>query len=173
MNLQYRSERDKAYGLAGMTVTLVALNGEEYLRELDLDAPDADAFVFENVYALKANPRMSAKVVWQQTLRDLRLMTSLSLGNIHCRRVLLDSRRPDRDEMQAVADALAADAAEHLGFDVDEAYELFNATNRYAMSLFNHDGVQAIAQAFADRLIEQRHIAAVDAFEFLAARGLS
>lgn len=36
-SLRYADERDKSYGIAGMTITLVACDGEESLAEIHLD----------------------------------------------------------------------------------------------------------------------------------------
>ena len=43
--LRYSDERDKTYGITGMTITLVALDGEEYLSEIHLDSEPGETSV--------------------------------------------------------------------------------------------------------------------------------
>ena len=80
--LQYSDDRDKAYGVAGMTITLVALDGEDYFSGIDLDAPAGEHIIMSHDYGFRGNPRMSAKVVWEQIMRELRITASLALGNL-------------------------------------------------------------------------------------------
>ena len=68
--LAYADEKDKTYGITGMAITLVALDGEEYLAAIDLDAEAGEHLRMSHDFGFKGNPRMSAKIVWEQTLRD-------------------------------------------------------------------------------------------------------
>ncbi|MDE6611745.1 MAG: hypothetical protein K2K22_04200 [Muribaculaceae bacterium] len=40
--LRYADERDKSYGIAGMTITLVVGRADDLLAEINLDAEQAD-----------------------------------------------------------------------------------------------------------------------------------
>lgn len=172
MNLHYSNDRDKSYGIAGMAVTLVAMDGAAYLSRIDLDADGPDAVVLDAAYAMSGNPRMSAKVVWQRTLADLRLYMSMILGNVVCRRYLLDHRRPSHDELDALRQALRADAGEHLGLDDDESDRLFDSCHNYAIKLYSHDGICRVARSFADTLAQRRQMPACDVAEVLSSLGL-
>ena len=65
-SLHYTDDRDMAYGVAGMTITLVALDGEEYFAGIDLDAPAGEQMLMSHDFGFKGNPRMSAKIVWER-----------------------------------------------------------------------------------------------------------
>ena len=41
-HLRYTDEKDKSYGLAGMAISMVVLDGEEYLDGLSIDAPTGE-----------------------------------------------------------------------------------------------------------------------------------
>ncbi len=90
--LSYNDETDKAYGLAGSTITLVAADGEQYLAALDLDADPAEAISLITGFGIKANPRMSAKVIWNQAVKELRVSSLIAIGNVACR--VYDRRHP-------------------------------------------------------------------------------
>lgn len=170
--LQYSDDRDKAYGVAGMTITLVALDGEDYFSGIDLDAPAGEHIIMSHDYGFRGNPRMSAKVVWEQIMRELRITASLALGNLTCRRYLLAHRGLANDELSALRDALRYDANEHLDMDKDEADRLFESCRQYADRLFRHQGVVGIAHTFAGRLADKHRMSAAEAIEILASLGL-
>lgn len=170
--LGYSNENDKAYGIAGMTVTLVALDGEEYLAGISLDAPAGETMLMSTAYGLKGNPRMSAKILWDQAVRELRLTTSMALGNLVCRRYLVDGTRVKRAETDVLRSAVRTEALDHCELDSDEADNLFDNCLSYVDRLFRHAGVQQVTHSFADHVLERRTMTASEAFELLAQLGM-
>lgn len=171
-SLHYTDDRDMAYGVAGMTITLVALDGEEYFDGIDLDAPAGEQILMSHEFGIKGNPRMSAKIVWEQTLRELRLAASLALGNLTCRRYLLAHMAVRPAELDAMRDAMRHDAHYHLDMDDDETDRIFDSCRQYADRLFRHQGVADIAHSFAGKLIEKHRMSASEAIEILSSLGL-
>lgn len=171
-SLGYSNENDKAYGIAGMTVTLVALDGEEYLAEISLDAPAGETMRMSTTYGIKGNPRMSAKILWDQAVRELRLTTSMALGNLVCRRYLVDGMNVKRSETDLIRRAVRTEALDHCSLDSDEADNLFDNCLSYVDRLFRHSGVQQVTHSFADHMIQHRTMTASEAFELLAQLGL-
>lgn len=172
-NLRYTDERDKIYGLAGMAITLVALDGEKYLCEISLDAPAGESIVMSHDYGFKGNPRMSARIVWKQTLADLRMTASMTLGNIVCRRYVLGHRGVADDDINPVREAVRADASDHCGLDNDESDRLFDGCLSYVQRVFRHPGVQEVAHSFADHIGRRRTLSGAEAIEILSSLGLS
>ena len=170
--LQYIDERDKTYGIAGMAITLVALDAEKYFDGIDLDSPTGEYIIMSNDYGFRGNPRMSAKIIWEQTLRELRLSASLALGNLACRRYILARKALAADEIAALREALRYDANEHLDMDSDEADNLFENCRQYADRIFRHHSVAPIAHSFASKLTERHRMSAQEAIEILASLGL-
>lgn len=171
-SLSYSDENDKAYGIAGMTVTLVALDGEEYLAEISLDAPAGETMRMSTAYGLKGNPRMSAKILWEQAVRELRLTTSMALGNLVCRRYLVDRTGVSRSETDALRKAVRTEAQDHCELDSDEADNLFDNCLSYVDRLFRHSGVQQVTHSFADNVMRRRTMSAAEAFELLSQLGM-
>lgn len=171
-HLSYRNERDKTYGVTGMAITLVALDGEQYLSYINLDAEPSECLEMSHDFAFRGNPRMSAKIVWEQTLKDLRLSTSLALGNLACRRYVLDHDSISRIEAASLRDAMRGDAGEHCGLDSDEADRLFDSCLSYVDRIFSHSGIHNVAHSFASTLTERRSLSANEAIELLASLGL-
>lgn len=171
--LRYANERDKIYGLAGMAITLVALDGEKYLSEIRLDAPAGECLVMSHDYGFKGNPRMSARIVWEQTLSDLRMTTSIILGNIVCRRYVLGHCGIAADDLEPVRAAVRSDARDHCDLDDDESDRLFDGCLNYVQRIFRHSGVQEVAHTFAGHIGRRRTLSGSEAIEILSSLGLS
>lgn len=170
--LRYTDEREKTYGLTGMAITLVALDGEDYLGGIDVDADPSEAFIMSPDFNFRGNPRMSAKILWSETLKELRLAASIALGNIVCRRYCLQHRGLDREDLQKVRSALRMDAGEQCSLENDEADRLFDSCYSYVDRLFRHPQLAGIAGSFADHLTERRKLSASETVEYLASLGV-
>lgn len=172
LNLRYRNERDKAYGIAGMAITLVACDGEHLMAEIHLDADPAHCMVMRHEHCMKSNPRMSAKVVWSQSIKDLKAITSMMLGNLACRRYILDGKSMQRAEADAIRSLVRSEAMDWCDLEEDEADTLFDTCLSYATRIFSHYGMRHVADGFVDRLTERRDMSAGEAIELLASLGL-
>ncbi len=172
INLRYSDERDKLYGISGMAITLVACNGEDLLSEVRVDAPAGSNMVMNHDFAFNGNPRMSAKIVWAQTMKDLRAMTSMTLGNIVCRRRLLSGMPVEQDLIGGLRELVRGECAEQCGLERDEADAMFGACHSYVERLFAHMAVCTMAERLADRLAERRTLSGSEVVEYLDSLGL-
>lgn len=170
--LRYADEREKTYGLTGMAITLVALDGEHYLGGIDVDAEPAEAFMMSTDFNLRGNPRMSAKILWSETLKELRLVASIALGNIVCRRYVLQHRGLDSADLKEMRSALRFDGEEHCALESDEADRLFDSCYSYVDRLFRHPQLAGIADNFAGHLADRRRLSASEAIDYLASLGI-
>lgn len=172
ISLKYTDKRDKAYGIAGMAITLVACDGEHLLAEIDFDDADGSNMHMSNLFNGASNPRMSAKVLWTQTVKDLRAMTSMALGNVACRRRMLSSGPIEPEALDILRELVREQAESYCSLDADEADTLFDNCHSYVRRLFDHSGVQGIASRFSDRILERRNMSANEVVEYLASLGM-
>lgn len=171
-SLRYIDERDKSYGIAGMTITLVACDAANLLSEIHLDAEPGECMVMTHDFGLKGNPRMSAKLLWEQTVSDLRTTTSMALGNIACRRYVKEQRRLSDRDTEPIREAVRGEALEHCELDRDEADSLFSHCLTFVDRVFRHATVQDAAHSFAAELAQRRSMSVNEAIELLARMGL-
>lgn len=171
--LKYKDRTDRAYGLAGMIITLVASNNEDYLCEVHLDAPAGEGIVLSHDFGFNGNPRMSAKVLWAQAVKDLRTSAYMILGNIACRRFVRDNDNfIGAREAEAIREAIRTEADTSCSLESDEVDNLFDNTLTYVTRVFQHGGVQDIARSFADTLSSKGSMTASEAIELLSSLGL-
>lgn len=171
-NLRYADERDKSFGIAGMTITLVACDGLRLLSEIRLDANPGECMVMAHDFGYKGNPRMSAKIVWEQTVNDLRATTSMALGNIACRRYVMERRGLSDTDTQPIRAAVRSEAQEHCALERDEADNLFAQCLAFVDRIFRHSGVHDVARSFAAEIAQKRTMSADEAMETLSRLGL-
>ncbi|MBD5183048.1 MAG: hypothetical protein K2F99_07655 [Muribaculaceae bacterium] len=170
--LSYTDETDKAYGLTGSVITLVAADGEGYLEALDLDAEPSEAITMVPGVGLKANPRMSAKIIWSQAVKELRVFSLMAIGNVACRVYVQSHRTLSPDEEALLRSTVAEEAARHCELEADEADTLFNTNLRFVEQLFEHSSLHSVARSFSSSLIKRRQLSGAEAIEILASLGL-
>lgn len=170
--LKYTDLRDKAYGATGMAITLVAIDAEDLFTEITLDDSDGSLMHMAVDFGIEGNPRLSAKIIWSQALKDLKTITSMALGNIACRRRLMRSQAIEREALDKLRELTRQQGAEACGIEPDEADALFDSCHNYVHRLFANPEVQSIARQFCDHITDRRSMTANEVIEYFAARGL-
>lgn len=170
--MRYSDERDKAYGLAGAVITVVMTDRARSIADINLDAAPGECVTMSHDFGFKGNPRMSAKIVWEQAVDDLGVLLSMVLGNLACRRYLLSGRDIDPAEITAVRTAFREEACDNCGLDADEADRLFNRSLAYVNRVFSYPAIPDIARAFAENLAECRSLSIAEALDYLSDWGI-
>lgn len=165
--LKYRDERDKTYGLTGMAIALVMTDGEDMLMQLSLDAPTGESLNLSPDFFFQPNPRYSAKLVWNQLLNQLSMVTGMLIGNVMCRSYLLDSQRLSDEVVDEIKEIVRTEATDTCALEDDEIDNLFRRNYNYFDRLFNHRMVASIAHEFASELMSRRTFSGQEALDHL------
>lgn len=137
--LAYRSEADRAYGLAGMTISLASLEALGDVASVSLDAP-GPMVAFSTAFFYGSSQSASPKALWQRLLRNYQVASSLVVGNVLARCLVQPSGTP----------GVQADPTDML----DEAYKGIEADGRDICQL-EDDEVRAF---YSDTLMRQRRL---------------
>lgn len=171
LSLKYNDERDKAAGMAGMAITIVAVNAAHLIDGIDIDAVDGSNMQMSDDITISGNPRVSAKAVWEQSVKDLRAVLSMVLGNMACPRRMgtsKDIKLPDTDFRKIVREQ----SASWCGLDPDEADALYDDCSAFVRRLFSHTSLPSIAEKVIQRIIERRRMTADEVIELLSSLGV-
>lgn len=172
-SLKYSDERDKAYGLVGMAITLVACDGQELLAHISLDGDADNDFEMSHEFFYRGNPRMAAKYMWDSDVRHLNIAARMILGNAVCRAYVLRGRRElSGDQRRAIRDVLREVAAENCALVKEEADSVFDDSFSFVHRLFSHVGVHSIADSFSEELRRRRTMSAAEVVELLGQLGV-
>lgn len=150
----YADEEDKSYGLAGMAIALNVWDKHTMIRHISLDLADPIAFTPD--FFFTANPRFSAKLAWNEMLKEYQLLTGIVLGNVVCRKVVRKRERPTAEFLREVYALVENEGREHCQLEPDEITIIFNKTSSYITDLFADARVASLARRFAADLIEKR-----------------
>ena len=172
MNLGYRDDKDRCYVASGMAIGLVVFDGEDVLSGISVDA-EADSMVeFNDNFYFSGNPGLSAKVAWNQILRNFNLMSVMLISNVMCRSMVQDDRSIEDSTRAHLHDTLSNEGIETCSLEKDEMDRLFDKNFNYLLKVFSHNGVRHIAHDFAATLKEQRRLSRNEILEHLHALGM-
>ena len=166
--LKYKDETDRAYGLTGMTISMMVWDGEDMLSGVNLDANPGDGLEVTPDFHFSGNPRLSARLAWQQMVKQFELNTAMLLGNAVCR-ARVGSGKQIPASVNALMRALVRDEGKSMcSLDDDEIGHVYDKTMRYLDQIFTYDAVVRIAHRFAADLQRHRRLSAAEVLDRLA-----
>lgn len=163
--LKYIDETDKSLGIAGMAISLVACDGDEYLSAVSME-PGEEPLAMAEEFFFSGNPRFSAKIAWNELLKQYQITLAMLLGNVICR-AFAAGHSPSSQVMDAVRKIACEHGAEFCELDTDEIEGLFNKNYAYYNRLFSHPTVNVVARDFAGTLRDRRRMTAGEVLEAL------
>lgn len=165
--LKYIDEKDKSYGLAGMAISIVALDGEDYFEAISIDAPAEESIEFSHEFYFVGNPRLSAKIAWNEMLKHFQLSSGMVISNLICRNYVQHRHKLSPEVVEALKSVVREEARENCSLDEDESDALFEKSLNYFDRLFSYARVHEIANDFASAIVRQRRMTSHEVFEQL------
>lgn len=163
---KYADERDKCYGLAGIAISLNVWDGHHAIRQITIDGPESISFAPEADVC--NNPRMSAKIAWNDQLRQYQLLMGMALSNLMSRAIVLRHAQIARDMRDRFLAIATADGQAYCALEPDETEVIFNKTYQYLNSLYSNAQVINAVRQFAETLQSRRTMTATEVEEELA-----
>ena len=124
--LSYTNEAHRAYGVAGMAISLVIFDGEDMLASVDIDRNPGEMMEMAPDFYFTGNPSLSAKAAWSRIVSNFNLTAAMILGNALCRSLVLERRELAKELLASLHDTIVGEAAETCSLEADEAERLFN-----------------------------------------------
>ncbi|MBD5176818.1 MAG: hypothetical protein HDS25_08925 [Bacteroides sp.] len=119
MTLSYSNEDDRAYGLAGMAISLAGLDAIDSVVDISLDA-DGPMVNFSQEYYYSLSPAVSPKSVWENLMRNYHITASMVIGNVLARSLVrLHEDLPSEVEREVYSE-IEAEGEETCGLEKDE-----------------------------------------------------
>lgn len=150
----YVDDEDKSYGLAGMAIALNVWDKHTMIRHISLDLEEPMAFTPDFYFC--SNPRYSAKLAWNEMLKEYQLLTGIVLGNVACRHMVHRRKSLTNDLLREVYALVEPEGREQCQLEPDEISIIFKKTSGYIANLFADPRVASVAHKFASDLMEKR-----------------
>ncbi|MBR5331780.1 MAG: hypothetical protein IKV32_00565 [Muribaculaceae bacterium] len=156
VDLKYRNEQDKCYGLTGVAMSAVILDIENIIYSISLDSDAFNSVRYTPQSFVEGNALISPRNVLEHNVKKFRLTMGMILANILCRTYVLDGKFINHKTKQQFFDYFIEEGKESCDLDKDEVSALFNKNYDYFQRIFSHPQVQSIANDFAQNLTENR-----------------
>lgn len=159
--LSYQNEDDRAFGLAGMAISLAALDAIDRVVEVSLDA-EGPMVTFSHAYYFSGSPSISPKSTWNNLIRNLHITTAMALSNVYARSVVRMKHDAPQESLDAIYREVKAEGEETCGLEEDEISALYNNTLTLARRIFNNPRRHPAIEQFAGVLSRRRVLSGME-----------
>lgn len=154
ISLEYCNEDDRAYGLAGMAISLAALDAIDRVAEISLDRRDT-MVEFSHEYYFTGSPSISPKSTWDNLVQNFHITASMVVSNIMSRAMVRMHRDIPVEILGEVRKEILREGQDSCGLEEDEIDALFNRTLSYSRRIFANPRLHPAINEFA-RIISRR-----------------
>ncbi len=163
----YTDEDDKCYGLTGMVISLNVLEHDDMLQEVTLDSESGDSITFTPDFYFYSNPRFSAKIAWNEMLKQYQLLTGLIVGNILCR-YHVEKRQPITPAVRKdIRSLVEEEGREMCQLEDDEISMVLDKTLNFMENIYTSSSVHRLARDFVEVIKKRRTLSGHDVIEEL------
>lgn len=164
-SLKYVDEADKSLGIAGMAISLVAFDGEDFLTSVSIVDGEESMSMTEEFF-FNGNQEISAKLAWNEMVKQFELTAGMLMGNVMCRSYAA-GHSPTRETLDAVRRIIREEGSERCSLDHDETDAIYEKDYTYYSRLFAHPTVSEVARDLATTLRTRRRLSAVEVLDSL------
>ncbi|MCM1378195.1 MAG: hypothetical protein NC097_07470 [Clostridium sp.] len=167
-SIYYSSEDDRAFGLAGMAITLAALDATDRVAEVSIDN-DGPMVAFSHEYYFSGSPSISPKATWDNLLQNFHLTTSMVVGNVMARSIVrLGGDYVPKDALDEIRRVVVDEARESCSLEEDEAERLLQRTLTRANRIFLNPRLHPVVKELANVISRRRHLTGKELEEILS-----
>lgn len=156
MTLAYKNEDDRAYGLAGMAVSLAALDALDRVVEVSLDA-EGPMVSFSHEYYFTGSPTVSPKATWNNLVENFYITTSMAVSNVMARSLVRMKREVPADVSDRLRKAVEEEGEDSCSLEQDEIDALYRRSTTGMRRIFGNPRVYPAIEEFA-RFISRRRV---------------
>ena len=164
--LAYSNEDDRAYGLAGMAISMASLDALDRITEVYLDA-EGPMVTFASNYYYSSAPSVSPKVVWENLMTNFQLTTSLVLSNVLARSLVRLGQEAEEDVFAQVRSLVREEGKDVCSLDEEEADLVFDKMMRHSRRLFHNPRLHPAVKQLAGVISRRRRLSVLDLAEEL------
>lgn len=155
MTLEYLNEDDKAYGLAGMAISLAALDAIDRVASVSLDT-DGPMVSFAHQYYFSGSPSISPKTTWDNLLHNFYITSAMVISNVMARSLVRMGSDVPSDILDTIHREIIEEGQETCSLEEDEAETLYNKTRTYMGRIFRNPRLHPAIDDFARTLSRRR-----------------
>lgn len=168
MTLTYINEDDRAYGLAGMAISLAALDAMDRVSGVSLDA-DGPMVTFSHQYYFSGSPSISPKTTWDNLLHNYYITSAMVLSNVMARSLVRMRQDVPAAMLEAIHREIANEGKETCSLEDDEIETIYDKTRAYMGRIFRNPRLHPAIEDFARILSRRRQLSGHEILDELRA----
>lgn len=157
MTLAYLNENDKAYGLAGMVVSLAALDAMDRVAYVELDS-DGPMVTFSQEFYNPGIGAISIKESWNHLCNNYYITAGMVLGNLMARSNVRWQKGVPDDVTALVREEILKEGRETCSLEDDEVAAIYRRVNSIMRQIFHNPQVAPAVADIATEISRRRHV---------------
>lgn len=167
LTLKYLNEDDRAYGLAGMTISLAALDATDRVAEISLDS-DGPMVTFAHQYYFCGTPSISPKATWNNLMQNYYITSAMVLSNIMARSVVrLQLNELPQELLDEIKENIVLEGKDVCGLEDDEIDRLYQKVYTYMRRIFYNPRLHPAIKEYVRVLSRRRRMSGSDIYDEL------
>lgn len=171
LTLSYQNEDDRAYGLAGMAISLAALDAIDRVASVSLDS-EGPMVNFSNEYYFSGSPSVSPKATWNTLLHNFYITSAMAVSNVMARSLVRLGEEAPQPVMEALRAEINAEGIETCALEEDEVDRMYRKTIMGMRRIFGNRRLHPAIGEFARMLSVRRELTGTDIYDELRALNL-
>ncbi|MDE6006101.1 MAG: hypothetical protein K2G67_00905 [Muribaculaceae bacterium] len=166
LTLAYLNEDDRAYGLAGMAISLAALDAIDRVAAISLDA-EGPMVSFANEFYFSGSPSISPKSTWNNLVHNFYITSAMAVSNLMARSLVRLGEEVPEALLDKVHAEMRAEGEESCSLEEDEVDRLFIRTTTGMRRIFGNRRLYPAIETFARTLSRRRNLSGTEIYDEL------
>lgn len=168
MTLAYKNEDDKAFGLAGMAISLAALDAIDRVAGVSLDS-EGPMVTFSHQYYFTGSPSISPKSTWDNLIHNFYITSAMVLSNVMARSLVRLKDDVPADVLDTIHNEIIIEGRETCSLEDDEIETIYDKTRVYMSRIFRNPRLHPAINDFAHLLARRRSLSGNEIIDELRA----
>lgn len=157
LTLTYLNEDDRAYGLAGMAISLAALDAIDRVSSVSLDST-GPMVTFSHDFYFSGSPSISPKTTWTTLLHNFYITSAMVVSNVMARSMVRLGEEVPEEILRKIREEIGEEGKETCSLEEDEIESLYRKTTTYMRRIFGNQRLQPAISDFARTLSRKRRM---------------
>lgn len=157
LTLAYLNEDDRAYGLAGMVISLASLRAIDRVAEVSLDS-EGPMVEFSHEFYFQGSPSISPKATWDNLVQNFHITTAMVLSNVLARSFVRMKEEAPAELMDKIYEEVRREGEDTCALEDDEIEHLYNNAMTSMKRLFLNPRLHPAIDEFAHIISRKRNL---------------
>lgn len=166
LTLSYSNEDDRAYGLAGMAVSLAALDALDRVSGVSIDS-DGPMVSFSHEYYFCGSPSISPKATWNNLIHNFYITSSMILSNVMARSMVRLGEDVPSSILDEIRREMEEEGADTCALERDEVDTLYRKSAMGMRRIFANPRVHPAIDELARTISRRRSLSGMEILDEL------